>query len=136
SAQMNTASTSLANFSAASSPPSPCSAREYIGTKATENAPSANSRRNVLGRMKATCQASAAAPAPSARASSMSRAKPNTRLMAVSPPIVPTFLTRLTGATPPEPELGVARGRLVPGRFLRLPLLQLLHIEAVEIDRV
>jgi hypothetical protein len=91
----NTDSTSPANRSAASSPPSPCSAREYIGTKATENAPSANSRRNVFGRMNASCHASAASPAPSTRAVIMSRAKPNTRLTAVSPPIVPTFLTRL-----------------------------------------
>src|SRR3546814_9701889 len=59
SAHRKTDSTSLANRSAAPSPPSPCSARLYIGTKATEKAPSANRRRKVLGRMKASWNASA-----------------------------------------------------------------------------
>src|SRR5690606_39413328 len=40
----NTDSTSLLNERADSSPPSPCSRLENIGTKAAENAPSANSR--------------------------------------------------------------------------------------------
>ena len=81
--------TSVANSSAerSSSPVAP-SLRVYIGTKATLNAPSANSRRNVLGRVKASCHASAASPAPSARESSMSRTKPNTRLSIVKPPTV------------------------------------------------
>jgi len=54
----NTDSTSSANFAAAASPPPssavPCSARLYIGTKATEKAPSANRRRKVLGSVKAS----------------------------------------------------------------------------------
>src|SRR3546814_4184364 len=90
---------SSAKFASAASPPPPlslrCSARLYIGTKATEKAPSANRRRKVLCRMKASWKASAASPAPSTRASSMSRTKPKMRLTSVKPPIVPTFLTRL-----------------------------------------
>ena len=54
----NTDSTSPANFSAAASPPpsdaGACSARLYIGTNATEKAPSANNRRKVLGSVKAS----------------------------------------------------------------------------------
>ena len=70
------------------------------GTKALAKAPSANSRRKMLGSMNASCQASPIGVAPSTRATRMSRTKPNTRLTAVSPPIVPTFLSRLTRQRP------------------------------------
>ena len=52
--QTKTESTSLANALAFSSPPSPWSALLYIGTKATLKAPSANRRRKVLGKVKAS----------------------------------------------------------------------------------
>ncbi len=48
-----TLSTSSLKLRAASSPPSPWRRLENIGTNAAENAPSANSRRNTLGMMKA-----------------------------------------------------------------------------------
>ncbi len=99
-----TLSTSLLKLRALSSPcssppptpPDPCSRLENIGTKAAENAPSANRRRNTLGMMKAWNQASVTAFAPSTRLKIISRAMPATRLTIVSPPIVPTFLRRLT----------------------------------------
>ena len=50
-----------------------------IGTKACENAPSANNRRSRFGNLKATKNASVAAPAPNARAMMASRAKPRMR---------------------------------------------------------
>ena len=50
-----------------------------IGTKACENAPSANSRRSRLGMRKATKKASVASPAPNTRAMKKSRTSPNTR---------------------------------------------------------
>ena len=53
------------------------------GTKAALNAPSANSRRNVLGMRKAAKKASATGPVPSAAAISTSRTKPSSRLISV-----------------------------------------------------
>ena len=50
-----------------------------IGTKACENAPSANRRRSRLGSLKATKKASVSAPAPKARAVSISRTKARIR---------------------------------------------------------
>ena len=49
----NTLSTSLEKLRASSIPPSPCNRLENIGTKAAENAPSANMRRKTLGMMNA-----------------------------------------------------------------------------------
>src|SRR5438105_10328069 len=60
-----------------------CSAS--TGTKAWENAPSANRRRSRFGRRKATKKASVARPAPKARAMKKSRAKPRMRLTSVRP---------------------------------------------------
>src|SRR6185436_2103551 len=54
-----------------------CSAR--IGTKACENAPSANRRRSRFGILNATKKASVARLAPNSRAMKKSRAKPSTR---------------------------------------------------------
>src|SRR5690606_6553985 len=113
------------------------------GTKALAKAPSANSRRKMFGSWKASCQASATPPAPSARASSMSRAKPNRRLTMVSPPIVPTFLSRLMLPVPFPLRLwegrgssGFARRNAARGGFFLPLLLQALRVEAVEVDRV
>ena len=61
---------------------------ENIGTKAVLNAPSAKKRRNMLGRAKATRNASATGPAPRRAAIRISRPKPNTRLASVHPPTV------------------------------------------------
>jgi hypothetical protein len=50
-----------------------------MGTKACENAPSANNRRSRLGMRKATKKASVSMPAPKIRAIITSRTKPRTR---------------------------------------------------------
>jgi len=50
-----------------------------MGTKAWANAPSANRRRNRLGMRKATQKASVMGPAPKARATRMSRIRPEMR---------------------------------------------------------
>src|SRR5688572_13477759 len=114
------------------------------GTKAWAKAPSANSRRKMLGSWNASCQASAIPPAPSTRASSMSRAKPNTRLTAVSPPIVPTLRTRVLIRPPLPPRGGKATASSVADRrglaagsvLLGLALGELLEVDAVEVDRL
>ena len=67
------------------------------GTKAALKAPSANSRRNVLGNWKAALNASAIGPVPSAAAISISRVKPSTRLISVPDATVANFRTRLIG---------------------------------------
>ena len=64
--------------------------REASGTKAAENAPSANRLRNRFGRRWAIKNASATGPAPRIAAVSMSRTKPKTRLTIVSEPTVAT----------------------------------------------
>ena len=100
----NTLSTSLEKLRASSRPlsasPVPCNRLENIGTKAAENAPSANRRRKTLGMMKAWNQASVTAFAPSTREKIISRASPAKRLTSVNPPIVPTFLSRLIRPPP------------------------------------
>src|SRR4051794_15607784 len=65
------------------------------GTKAVLKAPSANSRRKVLGNWKAALKASAIGPVPSAAAISISRPKPRARLISVPEATVANFLTRL-----------------------------------------
>jgi hypothetical protein len=50
-----------------------------MGTKACENAPSANRRRSRLGILKATKKASVTSPAPNTRAMARSRTKPRMR---------------------------------------------------------
>ena len=65
------------------------------GTKAELNAPSAKSRRNVLGKRKAALKASATGPVPKAEAISISRVKPKTRLINVPDATVANFLTKL-----------------------------------------
>src|SRR5690606_38147831 len=136
----NTDSTSLLNDRAESSPPSPCSRLENIGTKAAENAPSANRRRNTLGMMNAWNQASVTALAPSTREKIISRAIPAILLTRVSPPIVPTFLMRLICAASDRLESGVAGGGSAAGSFPDGSLLllsgKLLHVKTVEIDRI
>ena len=56
-----------------------------MGTKACENAPSANIRRNKLGKRNATKKASVAIPAPKPWAMTKSRTKPSTRDNKVMP---------------------------------------------------
>ena len=75
--------------------PWPWSSRENSGTKAAENAPSANRRRKKFGSLNATKKASATAPEPSTADSTMSRMKPTTRLSRVNPPTVATARPRL-----------------------------------------
>src|SRR5690606_27984705 len=99
---------------------------------------SAKRRRKTLGMMKAWSQASVTALAPSTRAKIISRAIPAIRLTSVSPPMVPTFLMRLIREASYRCGSGVAGGRRACGlacRFLLLLGGQLLHVEAVEIDR-
>src|SRR5688572_18820675 len=136
----NTDSTSALNERADSSPPSPCSRLENIGTNAAENAPSANRRRNTLGMMNAWNQASVTALAPSTREKIISRAIPAILLTRVSPPIVPTFLMRLICAASDRLESGVAGGGSAAGSFPDGSLLllsgKLLHVKTVEIDRI
>src|SRR5690606_38699297 len=131
-----TDNTSSLNDRADSSPPSPWRRFENIGTKAAENAPSANSRRKTLGIMKAWNQASVTAFAPSTREKIISRAIPATRLTMVSPPMVPTFRKRLMTGTPAVLDSGLAARRSHRSRLVLLLLRQLLHVERVEIDRV
>jgi hypothetical protein len=64
------------------------------GNEAAEKAPSANNRRKMFGKVKATLNASLALLAPRIREPIMSRAKPSTRLTIVSPPIVPIAFVR------------------------------------------
>src|SRR5436190_1778539 len=61
------------------SSPSAARVRASVGTKACENAPSANSRRSRLGMQKATLKASNIAPAPNTEATTTSRSRPVTR---------------------------------------------------------
>ena len=66
------------------------------GTKAWLKAPSPNSRRNMLGRRKATLNASVMAEAPNTEAISRSRTMPVTREARVSRETVEAALNRLT----------------------------------------
>src|SRR5690606_3428094 len=75
--------------------PACSSAPENIGTKAVLKAPSANSRRNRLGKRKAAKKASAAGAVPSTAAISASRTKPATRLISVSEPTETKLRNRL-----------------------------------------
>ncbi len=77
------------------------------GTKAELNAPSAKSRRKVLGKRKAALKASATGPVPTAAAISVSRRKPKMRLPSVAVPTVANFPMRLMGLS----SLCRARGR-------------------------
>ena len=61
------------------------------GTKACENAPSANMRRPKLGIISATRNASMPAPAPNVVASMISRTKPRTRETSVMDPTTPVL---------------------------------------------
>ena len=79
----------------AASRPSPCSSRANNGTKAAENAPSANRRRNRLGSLSATMKASAIGPEPNTADSTMSRTKPTMRLSSVKLPTVAMARPRL-----------------------------------------
>ena len=65
------------------------------GTKAWEKAPSANIRRNRLGSLNATKNASVAASAPKLRAMTKSRTKPRIREIKVKPLTVATERSRL-----------------------------------------
>ena len=69
-----------------------------IGTKACENAPSANSRRSRLGIRKATLKASVAAVAPKSAATNCSRTNPVTREARVSRETVDAALRRFMRA--------------------------------------
>ena len=84
----------------ASARPPPVSSRANSGTKAAENAPSANRRRKKLGSLKATKKASATAPEPSTADSTMSRTNPTTRLSSVNPPTVAMARARLMEGSP------------------------------------
>ena len=78
--------TSAASFIAALLP-SAARICEKLGTKALVKAPSALSRRNILGNFNATRNASASGPAPRKVAKATSRPKPRIRLNPVSSPI-------------------------------------------------
>ena len=65
-----------------------------IGTKACENAPSANRRRSRLGILNATKNASVAMPAPNTRAITASRTKPRMRETSVMLLTVASALSR------------------------------------------
>jgi hypothetical protein len=69
-----------------------------MGTKACENAPSANRRRNRLGIRKATWKASVVALAPKAEATSSSRIKPVMRDASVSSDTVDADFIKLMRA--------------------------------------
>jgi hypothetical protein len=93
SAQASTVATASTSRCVASSPSfSRLAAR--IGTKACENAPSANSRRSRFGMRKATLKASVAAEAPKVAAMSCSRTRPVTRDARVSSETVEAALRR------------------------------------------
>src|SRR5688572_24872641 len=68
---------------------------------AVASAPSARSLRRTFGIRKATKNASVAGPAPNARATTMSRTKPSTRLASVAEPIEPSARTTCP-STPPR----------------------------------
>jgi len=69
-----------------------------MGTKAWEKAPSAKSRRNRLGSLKATKKASVMRPAPKARAIRRSRMKPVMRESRVKLLMVASALSRFMQA--------------------------------------
>ena len=75
---------------------------------AVDSAPSASSRRSRFGIRKATKKASVSGLAPNARASTMSRVYPRTRLASVASPMAPTARTtpartaRSPSLTPPN----------------------------------
>ncbi len=72
----------------AASMPSWCNMVEMEGTKAALNAPSPNRRRNRLGSLSATKNASAMGPVPRMAAMRISRTKPKMRLAIVHNPTV------------------------------------------------
>ena len=76
--------------SCAAAGPSAVSRPENSGTKAALKAPSPNRRRNRLGSLLATKNASATGPVPSSAAINMSRNRPRTRLAMVQTPTVNT----------------------------------------------
>src|SRR6266853_7037007 len=73
-------------------PARPSCVREEVNTgmNAVESAPSARRRRRRLGMRKATKKASVTGPAPKARATTMSRTNPSTRLASVAAAMTPT----------------------------------------------
>ena len=77
-------------ISRAAARPSAANTPAKAGTKAALKAPSPNRRRNRLGSLSATKNASATGPAPRREAISMSRAKPRIRLAMVQLPMVST----------------------------------------------
>ena len=109
---------SSANFCAASWP-SAASRPLKAGTKAALNAPSPNRRRNRLGSLVATKNASATGPAPNRAARMTSRRKPRTRLAMVQPPMVrmPRSMAPLAYQAAPRhgPGWTVLMGRLLQG---------------------
>ena len=72
------------------------------GTKATEKAPSANSRRRKLGILKATKKASVLALAPNTWANTRSRRNPRTRDSRVLEPTLARDLNMAVPVTPPR----------------------------------
>ena len=75
----------------------PCSLKYlvYTGTKAMVREPSANRRRRMLGKRKATKKASAIGPAPRTAARIRSRRNPSILLKSVATEIIPAFLAIL-----------------------------------------
>src|SRR5688500_925228 len=137
SAGMNTAKISFEKSCASSWPPA-ARRRLNSGTNPDEKAPSANSRRKMLGSRKARLNASFAWLAPSTREPIMSRAKPSTRLTMVRPPIVPTALIRFIFARSSNgPGSGLA-GHVsgLASQGFRLLLSRALHVESREIDGI
>ncbi len=88
---------SARQFLRAIRPPCVSSARENIGTNAVLNAPSANSRRNRLGKRKAALKASDTGEMPSTAAISASRKNPKMRETRVRPPTERKLRVRLMG---------------------------------------
>ena len=97
STQASTVATALMSTLVASSP-SRSRVAASKGTKACENAPSANSRRNRLGMRKATLKASVMPLAPKAAATICSRTRPVTRDSRVSRETVEAALSRFNGS--------------------------------------
>src|SRR6056297_1102096 len=117
---------------------------ENIGTKAVLNAPSAKKRRNMLGRAKATKNASDTGPTPMKAAIRMSRTKPKTRLPRVQNPTVTNPESSRIGRAAPvmsgprpfrDPRNRVAQfafQAFLPGLGVQLQAEHVLYIEGVD----
>src|SRR3970040_2335089 len=87
--------------------------------KAVDSAPSASSRWNRFGILKATKKASVTGPAPKARATTTSRTNPRIRLVSVARPMLPTGRTTPASTAAAAPPFSPGSGSVTPPHPVR-----------------